>query len=55
MYIDGQHIVSAPKSAAGVRDIAVPPHLAPAVLDHLDHHTAKGKGSLLFQVRTETT
>jgi integrase len=48
VYIDGQHIVSAPKSAAGVRDIAVPPHLAPAVLDHLDHHTAKGTGSLLF-------
>jgi len=48
VYIDGQHIVSAPKSAAGVRDIAVPPHLAPAVVNHLDHHTAKGKGSLLF-------
>ena len=48
VYIDGHHIVSAPKSAAGVRDIAVPPHLAPAVVDHLDHHTATGKAALLF-------
>lgn len=48
VYLDGQHIVSVPKSAAGVRDIAVPPHLAPALVDHLDHHTAKGKTALLI-------
>jgi integrase len=44
----GQMIVTTPKSAAGSRDIAVPPHLAPVIEQHLEKHTAPGKGSLLF-------
>jgi len=48
VYIDGQHLVSAPKTRAGVRDIAVPPHLAPVVVEHLDQHTSKGRDALLF-------
>ena len=48
VYIGGEHLVSAPKSRAGVRDIAVPPHMAPVVVGHLDSHTSKGRDALLF-------
>lgn len=48
VYVDGKHVVSAPKSRAGVRDIAVPPHLAPVVVEHLHTHTDKGRDALLF-------
>jgi len=48
VYIDGEHIVSAPKSAAGVRDIAVPPHLAVGLIAHLADHVKPGRGALLF-------
>lgn len=37
-----------PKSDAGVRDVAIPPHLMPAVRDHLVDHVAPGADSLLF-------
>lgn len=37
-----------PKSDAGVRDVAIPPHLVPAVRDHLVDHVAPGADSLLF-------
>jgi len=49
VYIDGMHLVSEPKSKAGVRDIAVPPHLAAAVVAHLHEHTGKLRDALLFQ------
>lgn len=45
---DGAVIVKKPKSDAGVRDIAVPPHLLPALADHLAMHTAPNKNALLF-------
>ncbi len=48
VYIGGEHQVSPPKSAAGVRDIAVPPHLAPVVVEHLNTYTGKAKDALLF-------
>lgn len=48
VYIGGEHLVSAPKSRAGVRDIAVPPHLAPVVAAHLGQHTSKRRDALLF-------
>jgi integrase len=37
-----------PKSVAGVRDVAIPPHLLPALRDHLADHVAPGRDSLLF-------
>lgn len=37
-----------PKSGAGVRDVAIPPHLLPAIKDHLIDHVAPGADSLLF-------
>jgi integrase len=41
-------VVGTPKSAAGVRDVAIPPHLLPAVRDHLAEHTGRGRDALLF-------
>ncbi len=46
--VDGEFIVGPPKSDAGVRDVAIPPHLVPLVQVHLSDNTAKGKDALLF-------
>ena len=46
--VDGKFIVGSPKSDAGVRDVAIPPHLLPAVKAHLKDHTRPGKDALLF-------
>jgi integrase len=46
--VDGKFIVGPPKSDAGVRDVAIPPHLLPAVRAHLRDHTRPGKEALLF-------
>jgi integrase len=46
--VDGKFIVGQPKSDAGSRDVAIPPHLVPLVKDHLSDHTAAGKDALLF-------
>ena len=45
--VDGESIVGTPKSAAGVRDVAVPPHLLPALGEHLRSHV-NGRDGLLF-------
>jgi integrase len=37
-----------PKSDAGVRDVAIPPHLLPALEVHLSKHVGKARDSLLF-------
>src|SRR5262249_20020696 len=39
--------VTTPKSEAGIRDIELPPHLLPALKDHLERLTAPGADSLL--------
>lgn len=41
-------VTKAPKSEAGVRDVAIPPHLLPLVRAHLLEHTAPGRDGLLF-------
>jgi integrase len=41
-------VVGTPKSTAGVRDVAIPPHLLPAIEAHLDGHTGPGRDALLF-------
>ena len=46
--VDGEFIIGQPKSDAGVRDVAIPPHLMPLVKDHLSKHTAPGRDALLF-------
>ncbi len=44
-------IAKAPKSDAGIRDLPIPPHLLPAVRDHLLRHAAPGTNGLLFPGR----
>jgi integrase len=46
--VNGQTFVGTPKSSAGIRDVSIPPHLLPAVRDHLAAFTEWGKGGLLF-------
>ena len=48
VLVDGEHVVGTPKSTAGIRDVAVPPHLLPALTDHLAEHTQAGREGLLF-------
>ena len=44
----GGETVKGPKSEAGRRDVAIPPHLMPAVKAHLRDHVAAGRDALLF-------
>jgi integrase len=45
-------VVTTPKSkSAGMRDVAIPPHLIPAIKDHLVDHVAPGKDALLFPAK----
>lgn len=48
VVVDGQAIVGDPKSDAGVRDVAIPPHLLPAVEAHLEEFSAPGPEGLVF-------
>ncbi len=45
---NGQTVVSTPKSDAGTRDVAIPPHLMPMVKEHLRTSITGGKNGLLF-------
>ena len=47
-WIDGKPTLGAPKSDAGIRDVAIPPHLVPTVRQHLQDHVGWGKDALLF-------
>ncbi|BBZ03597.1 putative prophage phiRv2 integrase [Mycolicibacterium chitae] len=47
-YRGGKFYVGEPKTAAGIRDVAVPPHIRPAVKAHLRSHVGKGADALLF-------
>jgi integrase len=46
--VNGEVIVGTPKTSAGVRDVAIPPHLLPAVEKHLDEHALPGRDELVF-------
>jgi integrase len=46
--VDGEFSVGPPKSDAGSRDVAIPPHLVPVVKDHLKKLTVPGRDALLF-------
>ena len=46
--IDRLEVVGRPKSEAGVRTVAIPPHIQPALEHHLDCHVGKGRNALLF-------
>lgn len=45
---EGRMIVGTPKSSAGVRDVAIPPHLLPALKAHLADNITGGREGLLF-------
>lgn len=48
VLVEGERIVSTPKSAAGVRDVTIPPHLLPTITDHLERFAQPGPSGLLF-------
>jgi integrase len=45
---DGKAIVGTPKSDAGTRDVAIPPHLLPLLKTHLADHAQPGPAGLMF-------
>ncbi len=47
-WVRGQPIVGTPKSAAGTREVSVPPHIVPALRQHLGAHVRPGADALLF-------
>lgn len=47
-YRAGEFHVGEPKTAAGVRDVAVPPHIRPILKAHLKNHVARSADALLF-------
>ena len=46
--LKGQLIIQAPKTAAGVRDVAIPPHLLPSLREWLKAQPARSADALLF-------
>jgi len=47
--VDGEWKVGPPKSEAGIRDVAIPPHVLPAIASHLNSkYVESGKDALLF-------
>ena len=51
--VDGEMIVGLPKTDAGIRDVAIPPHLVPVVKDHLKAHIGPGRDALLFSAAAD--
>ncbi|WP_373234864.1 tyrosine-type recombinase/integrase [Mycobacterium marinum] len=47
-YRKGVFAVGGPKTTAGQRDVAVPPHIRPILKAHLKNHVGKAADSLLF-------
>jgi integrase len=45
---NGEVIVGSPKSDAGTRDVAIPPHLVPVLKSHINENVAFGRDALLF-------
>lgn len=48
-FVPGGTIVGPPKTDAGIRDVAVPPHLRKQLRNHLQDFTKPGRDSLLFR------
>jgi integrase len=41
-------VIGSPKSDAGIRDVAIPPHIVPALVDHLERFASPGDDGLIF-------
>lgn len=50
--VGGGYVVGPPKSDAGRRIVAIPPHLLPVVREHLVRHTGRGRDAMLFPTAT---
>jgi integrase len=44
----GAYTTTTPKSDAGVRDVAIPPHIIPTIEQHLAKYVDRGRDSLIF-------
>jgi integrase len=53
--VRGQIQVDTPKTQAGIRDVAIPPHLIERFRSHLDLHTGAGKDALVFPSSADPT
>ena len=51
----GNTIIDSPKSEAGIRDVAIPPHLVPILRDHIDNYATWGRDGLLFPAKDGTS
>ena len=49
--VDGAVVIGTPKSEAGIRDVAIPPHLIPVLRQHVRDHAAFGRDGLLFPAK----
>lgn len=52
VWLKGRTVSGPPKTAAGARDVAFPPHLSPTIREHLATHAQCGKDGLLFPSRS---
>ena len=50
--VDRTEVVGPPKSDAGIRKVAIPPHVVPLLQDHLDRHVGRANNALLFATRS---
>lgn len=53
--VKGEFVVGTPKSDAGIRDVAIPPHLLPTVKEHLRQTITGGRHGLLFPASDGTS
>lgn len=53
--VGGEFVVGTPKSEAGIRDVAIPPHLLPALRSYLSGNITGGKEGLLFPAAGDPT
>ena len=49
---EGELLIGKPKSDAGIRDIAIPPNILPAIKSHLDAFVGSGRDALLFPAKS---
>jgi integrase len=51
VHVDNDFVVTTPKSDAGCRDVAVPPHLVAVLQEHLARHVCPEPDALLFPAK----
>ncbi len=52
--VDGETIVGRPKSDAGHRAVSIPPHIIPALKEHMKTHASFGRDGLVFPTASGT-